>query len=81
MSVMTPLAAHLAFHVRATDLDPALARGAPPSSDPARTLRAERLTRPAERRRLARALRRITRGGRFRTRVPTRQDAVQDARP
>lgn len=70
---MPAIGAHLASHVRADQLDRALAAGATPDDRAALALRARRLTSPTERGRLARGLRaliREARGGRSRTRVP-----------
>jgi hypothetical protein len=74
----------LAVRLRASQLDSELAGGAAPESDFALALHAERLTRPSQRRALARSLQRIVSAAEpstsVRLRVPLCRDRVCDDR-
>jgi hypothetical protein len=66
----------LSARLRADHWDRELSRGASPDSSVERSLRAEQLARPAQRRVIARALRRAVDGGMVRSRITTCQDVV-----
>jgi hypothetical protein len=78
------LADRVAARLRGRELDRALAAGARPEASAASALRAQRLARPSERRKLARSLRRVVREARLdrspsRLRVPLRRGTVVEA--